>query len=120
MKSTRSLRSAAIVVALLSLAGCKTLAPQTAPGDNQPPKPSHTLSATDQFLNQATPGSIATLAASPWGNNVELTAHPRYFAASGQTCMRLTVRSAANADTPALACRQRDGQWSRARLLAQQ
>ncbi|MFC0268190.1 DVU3141 family protein [Kushneria aurantia] len=72
------------------------------------------------FLSTATSGSIAQFAQSPWGANVSVIVHERYFAASGRTCAQLSVGGAAAAqggEQPALACRVGDAQWQAQRLV---
>ncbi|WP_420853073.1 DVU3141 family protein [Salinicola corii] len=43
------------------------------------------------FLDNATPGSIATFQKSPWGSNVSVIVQKRYFSASGMICAHLDV-----------------------------
>ncbi|WP_239496244.1 DVU3141 family protein [Salinicola peritrichatus] len=73
------------------------------------------------FLDNATPGSIATFPKSPWGSNVSVIVQDRYFAASGRLCTHLDVaREGAppSAQQAQLACLVGDA-WYTQRLVTQ-
>lgn len=57
-----------------------------------------------RFLDNATPGSIATFQKSPWGSNVSVIVQERYFSASGMICTHLDVArdGAVSTDTSAM------------------
>lgn len=70
------------------------------------------------FLDQ-TPGSSAvTVATSPWGNNVEVVAESRYFAASGRECRQLRIVTPSRETSKVLVCRTDNG-WAEQRLVTQ-
>lgn len=72
------------------------------------------------FLDNAAPGSAATLASSPWGANVAVYARERYFAASGRQCVHLDITRTAgpsSLDDGELACRVEGKGWYTQRLV---
>lgn len=74
------------------------------------------------FLDNATPGSIASFQKSPWGSNVSVIVQERYFAASGRLCTHLDVArdgSTSVAQQSQLACLVQDQGWYTQRLVTQ-
>ena len=70
------------------------------------------------FLEEAHAGAIRELASSPWGEDVEVTAGPAYFAASGRVCRPLTITRGEEVQN-GLACRGESG-WVKQRLLSRE
>lgn len=68
------------------------------------------------FLSQAPAGAVISLAESPWGSHVEITADAPYFAASGRECRRLHIVSVNTGARRAVACEAADG-WVAQRLI---
>ncbi|MCK8066943.1 DVU3141 family protein [Cobetia sp. 1CM21F] len=75
------------------------------------------------FLDSGAPGSVIAVPTSPWGSNVEVVAHERYFAASGRICRELTVSNQRDLPSKELACRTSndgkagEGTWVTQRLV---
>ncbi|MHC9036399.1 DVU3141 family protein [Cobetia marina] len=75
------------------------------------------------FLDSAAPGSVIAVSTSPWGSDVEVVAHERYFAASGRSCRELTVSNQRDLPSKELACRTSndgkagEGTWVTQRLV---
>ncbi|NVN56275.1 hypothetical protein FLM52_10805 [bacterium Scap17] len=75
------------------------------------------------FLDSASPGGVIAVPTSPWGSNVEVVAHERYFAASGRICRELTVSNNRDLPSKELACRTSndgkagEGTWVTQRLV---
>ncbi|WP_110648381.1 DVU3141 family protein [Salinicola peritrichatus] len=121
----RHVRLATACVALaVALAGCAVPARQQL-GDtasvamNDATRVGPQLAA---FLDNATTGSVATLASTPWGANVSVHARERYFAASGRQCVRLDVtRNVAPASLPSgeVACLVTGSGWYAQRLVTE-
>lgn len=70
------------------------------------------------FLAQAPAGAVVSLAESPWGANVEITADAPYFAASGRECRKLTILRANDSTRQVVACETPDG-WQSGRLVTE-
>lgn len=84
-------------------------------GDSAKPIQNDTLNG---FLDQTPGNSAVTAAQSPWGNNVEVVAEARYFAASGRECRKLRIVTPSQQTRQALVCRGPNG-WSEQRLVTQ-
>ncbi|SHM04229.1 DVU3141 family protein [Vreelandella subglaciescola] len=116
-------KPACALAAAVLLAGCAQ-APFNSPaseqgyvlsGDNAQPIQNVTLNG---FLDQTPGNSAVTAATSPWGNNVEVVAEARYFAASGRECRKLRIVTASQQTRQALVCRGPNG-WVEQRLVTQ-
>lgn len=116
-------RMAAVLAAGVLLAGCAQ-GPYGASGgdrgyvlshDGARPIENATLNG---FLNQTPGNSAVTAATSPWGNNVEVVAESRYFAASGRECRKLRVVTPSRETRKVLVCRTDNG-WVEQRLVTQ-
>lgn len=75
------------------------------------------LSALQQFYAQAPRGGRIFVKDSPWGGRVTVVAHESYYAASGRTCRKLTIRQG-GMRRPGLVCRLPDAGWEKVRALA--
>jgi len=71
-----------------------------------------------QFFEQAPPGATISVADSPWGDNVEITAAATYDAASGRKCRDITIMVDGSAPMHGIVCRVRQGQWESVRPIA--
>ncbi|MFG6668561.1 DVU3141 family protein [Halomonas sp. HNIBRBA4712] len=116
-------RLALTALSLMLLSGCSTYptssgtqSPQyVLNNDNAETIGNEPLSA---FLESAPTGGILSVAASPWGANVEVVADERYLAASGRECRQLQIVSAQAATRRALACKTPNG-WVNQRVVTQ-
>ncbi|WNK21166.1 hypothetical protein P1P91_05690 [Halomonas piscis] len=89
-------RLASVLAAGALLAGCAQVPYDASDGergyvlshDGARPIQNATLNG---FLDQTPGNSAVTVATSPWGNNVEVVAESRYFAASGRECRKLRI-----------------------------
>lgn len=110
---SKALAGPIAVLCLLTLAGCATQQPQ----DNQA---SINNDSFHQFIESAAPHATASLPASPWGANAQVTAGAAYFAASGKTCRSLQVTQAIGSQEEHIACKGQNGQWQLSRAITQQ
>ncbi|MBZ9610299.1 DVU3141 family protein [Rheinheimera maricola] len=95
---------------MLLLAGCsqtfapeRTLAPASIISYNAAVK-----------LEQLRPGQTVLLGATPWGDNINVTALERYRSASGFDCLKLQLTN-----QKALACQTADNLWLAEQAYAQ-
>lgn len=98
-----------VALGILAASGCasqQTGNPATSPA---PVTGSNELS---RYLNSAAPGSAATLAQTPWGNNLTVLANAPYFAASGRTCRELEVTQPTGSAELHIACKANNGNWT--------
>lgn len=113
--------AAVLGAALVALAsgGCAVLQTDVAPasGGHSPapaPRGEALGGRLQEFLDGSAGRASLVLAQSPWGHEVEVTAEPGYFAASGRVCRHLVI---AGGHTPrALACRTAEG-WRAQRAV---
>ncbi len=111
----------------IAISGCATDYPvSTGAGSNNLVNLTGTASLpadVSSFLDSAAPGSVVAVPTSPWGSNVEVVAHERYFAASGRICRELTVSNQRDLPKKELACRTSndgkagEGTWVTQRLV---
>ena len=125
--SVRIVRLACAAGLALAISGCATSYPEST-GAGSTNLANLTGAAAlpvdvSSFLDSAAPGSVIAVATSPWGSNVEVVAHERYFAASGRICRELTVSNQRDLPSKELACRTSndgkagEGTWVTQRLV---
>lgn len=120
-------RLAAVAGLALAITGCATSYPEsTGAGSTNLANLTGAASLpadVSSFLDSAAPGSVIAVPTSPWGSNVEVVAHERYFAASGRICRELTVSNQRDLPSKELACRTSndgkagEGTWVTQRLV---
>ncbi|WP_156961893.1 DVU3141 family protein [Cobetia amphilecti] len=120
-------RLAAVTSLALAITGCATSYPEsTGAGSTNLANLTGAASLpadVSSFLDSAAPGSVIAVPTSPWGSNVEVVAHERYFAASGRICRELTVSNQRDLPGKELACRTSndgkagEGTWVTQRLV---
>lgn len=116
-------RMASVLAAGVLLAGCAQ-----APYDASDRERGYVLShdgarpienaTLNGFLDQTPGNSAVTASTSPWGNNVEVVAESRYFAASGRECRKLRIVTPSRETRKVLVCRTDNG-WVEQRLVTQ-
>lgn len=131
LRSTRRLQSVARLAVMagfaLTIAGCATSYPNSSGiGSNNVANLTGAASLSadvSSFLDSSAPGSVIGVLNSPWGSDVEVVAHERYFAASGRICRELTVSNTRDLPSKELACRTSndgkagEGTWVTQRLV---
>ncbi|MEL0615896.1 DVU3141 family protein [Cobetia marina] len=121
------MRLVAVAGLALTIAGCATSYPaSTGAGSTNLANLTGAASLpadVSSFLDSSAPGSVIAVPTSPWGSDVEVVAHERYFAASGRICRELTVSNARDLPSKELACRTSnegkagEGTWVTQRLV---
>jgi len=112
----------AVALALVAVSGCATSQQrfdETAAPMNGATPINGPLAG---FLDGAAPGSVATLASTPWGANVSVQARERYFSAGGRRCVLVDVtRNAAPAGLPEgeVTCLVPEKGWYAQRLVTE-
>lgn len=74
------------------------------------------------FLDNATSGSSASFAESPWGRDVSVVVEESYYAASGHNCMHLNVSQSGaqgSARQAQVACHAQGDHWYAQRLVTE-
>ncbi len=118
--SSRAIWLIGLSVALLS--GCATQYPQDDAASagyvlNQDSATPIQNADLNGFLEQAPAGSVISLAESPWGAGVDVSAGQPYMAASGRECRRLDVMGQ-QSQQKALVC-QTDNGWVHQRAVTE-
>lgn len=113
----------ALTLALAAVSGCATSQQH---GDSMAAMPMDGATPVSgplsSFLDSAAPGSVTTLASTPWGANVSIHARERYFSASGRRCLLLDVtRNTAPAGLPVgeVTCLVPEKGWYAQRLVTE-
>ncbi|WP_110655856.1 DVU3141 family protein [Salinicola halimionae] len=122
-KSNPARKWGAVALAIVAVSGCATSQQRTGDTAAMPMNGATPVSGPlASFLDSAAPGSVTTMATSPWGANVSIHARERYFSASGRRCLLLDVtRNVAPAGLPVgeVTCLVPDKGWYAQRLVTE-